>query len=90
MKQVGFSATNNLRSHLRRHSLVVAPTPSGRLTQHEVDTILAWYVGLFQGHEDDDNDEHEADEEEGDNEEDENEEDGADEVQEDEEVEDDQ
>ncbi|CAI7564369.1 unnamed protein product [Penicillium bialowiezense] len=88
----GFSATNNLRGHLHRHTLVVAPTPSGRLTQSEVDRTLAWYMGLFQGHEDDDDDkdEEDDDEEEGDSEENEKEDEGADEVQEDEEVEDDQ
>ncbi|CAI7564399.1 unnamed protein product [Penicillium bialowiezense] len=45
--QVPASATNNLRAHLRRHGLVLAKAPSGRLTQAHKDQAIAWYNALF-------------------------------------------
>ncbi|CAI7564409.1 unnamed protein product [Penicillium bialowiezense] len=43
------SATNNLRGHLRLHSLVLPPTRADTLGQVEIDTIIAWHVGLLAG-----------------------------------------
>lgn len=74
IEKIGFSATNNLRGHLRSHGLVLAPTRSGAMTQTEIDAIIAWYVALFAGEDDDEEGDDEEDSEDNDDEEEDDEE----------------
>lgn len=47
--QVPLSETRYLRSHLRRHGVVVAWTPSDRLSQGTKEAFVSWYESLFAG-----------------------------------------
>ncbi|KAJ5347215.1 hypothetical protein MYU51_004431 [Penicillium brevicompactum] len=63
-----FSAINNLRAHVERHGVAVAPTASGRITQAQMDAVMEFYKKLF---EDSDSSEEVEDEAEDDEEEEE-------------------
>ncbi|CAI7610216.1 unnamed protein product [Penicillium discolor] len=41
--------SRNLRSHLPHHGVVVAWTPSSRLSQRTKEAAMSWYESLFAG-----------------------------------------
>ncbi|KAJ6190264.1 hypothetical protein N7519_000285 [Penicillium mononematosum] len=46
-RRVPLSTTSVLRSHIRKHGVMVARCPPGRISQGGQDVALAWFQALF-------------------------------------------
>ncbi|CAI7583790.1 unnamed protein product [Penicillium glandicola] len=46
-RRIPLAEIRNLRDHIRRHGVMVAWAPSGRVSQTTMNAVITWYEALF-------------------------------------------